>query len=630
MSETRHSDTTNFKEAPFLRIPTQQIDIHRRTTQEGIIYLKSSVPVQEHPYRMTARLPHWAHRKPEHVFLGKKNASGAWQTINYQQTWQQVQRLAQWLLDQQVSTDRPVAILAENGIEHALMAFAALHIGVPYSTISPAYATKSHDYTKLKFTIDTLTPGVIMVSDGPVFAPALQQIPHQAHIVYIQHAPDVSAPTAAFDDIVRTPVTEAVQQAHERITSDTIAKILFTSGSTGKPKGVINTHGNITTNWQQIVQVFPFMTEGFELIDWLPWNHTFGGNHNLGLTLYNGGSLYIDEGSPTPEGIKTTIANLRERRPTIYFNVPKGFEELIPYLRNDQELRTRFFSQLKLLFYAGAGMAQRVWDALEELAFLTTGKRLLISTGLGCTESSPSAMFNTHFGSFSGMLGVPVHGLELKLVPVAGKLEARYKGGNVMPGYWRNPQATAAAFDEEGFYKTGDALKFVNPADPNEGMIFDGRIAEDFKLNTGTWVSVGSLRADFIKAGRGLIRDAVITGHNRGYLGAIIFPEPDFLRTELGIEETDPDVLANDDRIMELVSDVLFRFFRQSTGSSNRIRRAMIAPFELSPILGEITDKGSINQRAVLQHRATYVEMLYEAPATIPIAFVDTFKDQPS
>lgn len=625
MNEKKLSAGMSFKSAPFLRIPTQPIDIRQRTTPEGIIYLKSSVAVKDHPRRMTDRLLHWAEHRPYRVFLGKRDGSGPWRTINFRDTWQSVQQLGQWLLDQKVTVERPLAILAENGIEHALMALAALHIGVPFSTITPAYATKSTDFKKLKFTIDTLRPKVIMVSNGKAFERALEAVAGNAQVVYIDNTPDLDIPTFAFDEIIRTPVTGSVQEAFERVTADTIAKVLFTSGSTGRPKGVINTHGNITTNWQQIVQVFPFMEEGFELIDWLPWNHTFGGNHNLGLTLYNGGSLYIDEGNPTPEGIKTTIENLRERKPTIYFNVPKGFEELIPYLRNDQKLRTNFFSELKLLFYAGAGMAQWVWDALEELAFQTTGKRLLISTGLGCTESSPSALFNTHFGSFSGMLGVPVPGLELKLVPVAGKLEARYKGGNVMPGYWRNPEATAAAFDEEGFYKTGDALKFVNPENPNEGMVFDGRIAEDFKLNTGTWVSVGNLRTNLIQAGRGLIWDAVITGHNRDYIGAIIFPNAEYLQSELGISDLHPGSVAENPAVSELVTHTLFRLQQQSKGSSTLIRRAMIAPFDLSPALGELTDKGSINQRAVINNRTEYVEMLYGAKSTIPISFIDTF-----
>ncbi|PHN01964.1 feruloyl-CoA synthase [Flavilitoribacter nigricans DSM 23189 = NBRC 102662] len=617
--------TAAFKEAPFLEIPTQKIDIRKRTTPAGISYLQSSLRLEPHPHRMTARLLHWAEHRPDRVFLGERDEAGQWRTISYRETLERVLSIAQWLLDQGVSPERPVAILAENCIEHALFALAALHIGVPHSTISPAYATKSSDFTKLKHAIEALTPGVIFVSNGSVFERALNAIPHRARVAYITNPPALAMGTDAFAAIATTKVSEAVGRAYENITPNTIAKVLFTSGSTGKPKGVINTHGNITTNWQQIVQVFPFMTEGFELIDWLPWNHTFGGNHNLGLTLYNSGSLYIDNGNPTPEGIKTTIANLRERRPTIYFNVPKGFEELIPYLKTDRTLRERFFSELKLLFYAGAGMAQHVWDTLEELSFQTTGKRLLIATGLGCTESSPSAMFNTQFGSFAGMLGVPVPGLELKLVPVAGKLEARYRGNNIMPGYWRNAEATAAAFDEEGFYKTGDALEFVDPDDPNAGMIFDGRIAEDFKLSTGTWVSVGSLRSSFVQAARGLIQDVVITGHNRDYIGAIVFPEPAYLRSELGITAGSPEDMADNPRLLEALGKVLQDFARQSTGSSRLIRKLIVAPFALSPALGELTDKGSINQNAVLRNRAAFVELLYGADAEIPVL---TIKDQ--
>ena len=386
---------------------------------------------------------------------------------------------------------------------------------------------------------------------------------------------------------------------------------MFTSGSTGLPKGVINTHHNITTNWQQIVQVFPTMQAGFTLIDWLPWNHTFGSNHNLGLTLFNGGSLYIDSGNPTPKGILNTVQNLREIQPDFYFNVPKGFEELIPFLKNDDELRTKFFSNLKFMFYAGAGMPQHVWDAYEELSFQTTGKRLLMSTGLGCTEACPSAMFNTHFGSFAGMLGVPVHGLELKLLSNAGKLEVRFKGENIMPGYWRNPEATSKAFDEEGFYITGDALKFVEDTDPNKGMVFDGRIAEDFKLDTGTWVSVGTLRAKLIAAGNGFIQDVVITGHDKPYIGAIVFLEAGYLKEKMNIKNKTAFEISENKEVNKLLDEIINNSKNNSTGSSTVIKKAIVAPFELSTENGEITDKGSINQRAILAHRAAIVERLY-------------------
>ncbi|MEZ4988866.1 MAG: feruloyl-CoA synthase [Saprospiraceae bacterium] len=598
--------------APFLKIPTQQIDIRKRE-EDGVIYLKSTLQVAEHPFRMTERLLRWADEKADSVFLGQRDENADWQIITYRETLQQVRAIAQWLIQQEASADRPVAIIAENGIRHALLALAALHIGVPYTTINPAYITKStDDYQKLRFTLDQLTPGVIAGDNGPAFTAAITAIAPDSKIVWLQPPPIYLPDHFAFEEVIRTTPTSEVDDAFERIQPDTIAKVLFTSGSTGQPKGVINTHQNITTNWQQITQVFPFMTEGFELIDWLPWNHTFGGNHNLGLTLYHGGSLYIDEGKPTPEGIRTTIMNLRERQPDIYFNVPKGFEELIPYLRSDQELRDHFFSRLKLLFYAGAGMGQHIWNALEELAYISTGKRLLISTGLGCTESSPSAMFNTVFGSFPSMLGVPVPGLELKLVPVSGKLEARYQGGNVMPGYWRNPEATAKAFDEEGYYKTGDALKFVDSSDPNAGMIFDGRIAEDFKLSTGTWVNVGNLRTHFIASGKGLIQDVVITGHNQDYVGAIVFPDPNHLNTHFGLSGATSADLNHHPVLRKVLQELINEFAGESTGSSNLIRKILIAPFALSPEKGELTDKGSINQRAVLTNRAEYVEWLYD------------------
>jgi feruloyl-CoA synthase len=603
----------HFKASPFLKIKTQTIDIQKKETPEGVIYLKSSTVLESRPFRMTERLIHWAKNTPETVFLGQRHEHNNWETIIYKETYEKVRSIAQFLINQGVTPEKPVAILSENSIEHGLLALAALHIGVPYSSITPAYSTnKSNDFSKLKHTIDLLTPSILMISGGESFENALAEIAEDRLVIYTKTASKGDYKAISFEQICETAATDAVEIAYNSILPETVAKILFTSGSTGLPKGVINTHNNITTNWQQIVQTFPIMKEGFELIDWLPWNHTFGGNHNFGLTLFNGSSLYIDGGNPTPQGIKKTVENLKERLPTIYFNVPKGFEELIPYLRADEELRKRFFSKLQMLFYAGAGMPQHVWDALEELSFETTGKRLLISSGLGCTESSPSALFNTTFGSFAGMLGVPVAGLELKLIPNGGKLEVRFKGENIMPNYWRNEEATAKAFDEEGFYITGDALKFVNPEDPNEGMIFDGRIAEDFKLNTGTWVSVGTLRAKFIETGKGFIQDLVITGHDKSFIGAIVFLEMDYLKTHFGIENALHEEIALNSAISAHLDKIVAEFKTQSTGSSTAIKKAIVSPFSLSAEKGEITDKGSINQRAVLGNRKEIVETIYQ------------------
>jgi feruloyl-CoA synthase len=600
------------KQTPFLKIPTIKIDIEATTNASGIVQLKSTIKLKKCPHRMTHRLMHWAQKTPDKVFLAQKNAAGIWQTLTYAETLKKVRTIARFLMQTNVSEERPIAILSENSLEHALIALAALHIGVPYSPIAPAYSLKSTDFDKLKHTIKLLTPALIFVQNGKQYEAALNAI--KTKNIEIVAVNDPLSNQTPFDSLlVERLGSIMVDIAYKRIEPSTIAKILFTSGSTGLPKGVINTHGNITTNWQQITQTFPFMENGgLTFIDWLPWNHVFGGNHNFGLTLFNGGSLYIDEGNPTPKGIHKTVENLRDIAPTMYCNVPKGFEDLIPFLKADKALCNNFFSNLKLFFYAGAGMPQHVWDALEQLAYETTGKRIMISTGLGMTETSPSSMFNVQFGSFAGMLGVPVAGLELKLVPNGGKLEARFRGKNVMPGYWRNPEATQKAFDTEGYYCTGDALKFVDENNPNAGMIFDGRIAEDFKLDTGTWVSVGVLKAKLIAAGKGLIQDAVITGHDRGFLGAIIFPELNYCKklAELNTE-MDVKIIVNTPSVLAALQDVLNDFSKESKGSSTLIKRAVFADFDLSIDKGEITDKGSINQRQILANRKKYVEMIY-------------------
>ena len=637
----------NLKKTPFLKIPTIKIDILKEVNERGVIVLKSAIDLKKRPYRMTARLMHWAKKTPDKVFIGQvmgsctpiegvtqshplNNPSGnmtvshpvntarTWQTLTYAETYEQVKSIAQYLLDSRVSTEKPLVILSENSIEHGLLALAALHVGLPYAPLAPAYSLRSTDYDKLRHTIDLLDPGLIFVQNGRQYEKALRAVAGQTPVVAVN---DPLEHHLVFSDISGTTPTKAVDAAYQNIQPETVAKILFTSGSTGLPKGVINTHGNITANWQQITQSFPFMANGgLTLMDWLPWNHTFGSNHNFGLTLFNGGSLYIDHGNPTPKGIEITLQNLRDIATTVYFNVPKGFEEILPHLRKDEALCRHFFSNLKMFFYAGAGMPQHVWDDLEALAFQTTGKRLLIGTGMGMTEASPSCLFNVHFGSFSGMIGVPVPGLEVKLVPDGGKLEARFRGANITPGYWRNQEATAKAFDEEGFYCTGDALKFVHAEDPNAGMVFDGRIADDFKLDTGTWVNVGVLKAKLIAAGRGLIQDAVITGHDRSFLGAIIFPELNYCKKLAGLgSDADIKTIVHAPAVLEALQTVLNDFFLQNTGSSTLIKRAVFADFSLSIDQGEITDKGSINQREILANRAEWVELLYQNPLSFPV-----------
>ena len=417
-----------------------------------------------------------------------------------------------------------------------------------------------------------------------------------------------------FDTLMNSQPTAAVDAAHAKVDHNTIAKILFTSGSTGMPKGVINTQRMLCANQAMISAGLAFIRdEPPVLVDWPPWNHTFGGNHDFGMVLDNGGSFYIDEGKPLPGAIEATVRNLRDIAPTIYLNVPKGFEMLLPYMRSDGALRERFFSRLKVMFYAGASLAQHVRDELQEIAVATTGERIIFISSLGSTETAPAAIACSWESEHAGNIGLPLPGMDLKLVPHDGKLEARMKGPNITPGYWRAPKLTAEAFDDEGFYKIGDALKFADPADPKKGLLFDGRLAEDFKLATGTWVSVGPLRAAFIAHFAPLVRDVVLAGADRDDIAALVFPDLDACRKlapDLAADVPAAALLA-DPRVTAEYGRLLTALAAVGRGSSSQIRRAVLLAEPPSLDIGEMTDKGSINQRAVLANRAALVEELY-------------------
>lgn len=609
---------TGSDQPTYLELDTISISINKEVRlQDGSVLLRSTIPLDPFPVKLTERLQHWAKASPDKVFLGQRTVAqagnAAWNTISYREALEKVRSLAQALLNRSVSKERPVIILSENSIEHGLMALAALYTGIPYSPVSPAYSLRSDNFDKLTHIFRLLTPGLIFVQDAKKYERALRAVARDVEVVSLVK-PEGSFNYSSFNDLLNTTPSVSVDAAHNSIKGDNVAKILFTSGSTGLPKGVINTHENLTCNLQQITQTFPFLKDAdLELVDWLPWNHTFGGNHNFGIVLYNGGSLYIDEGNPTPEGIAKTVNNLRDRKPTIYFNVPKGFESLIPFLKNENKLRAQFFGSLKMLFYAGAGMAQHLWDALEELSVETIGKKILIGTGLGCTESCPSALFASRPGGYAGLLGVPVPGLELKLVPREGKLEARYRGKNIFPGYWRQPELTAAAFDSEGFYCTGDALKFADERDVEKGMIFNGRLAEDFKLNTGTWVNVGILKAHLIAEGNGFIQDAVLTGHDNDFVGAIVLLDVNYCKSRYGLSaDVTLKELATHPQILNALTNILNRLAEKSSGSSTLIRRALIADFVLSIDRGEVTDKASVNQGMVLKNHPEVVKKIYD------------------
>ncbi len=492
-----------------------------------------------------------------------------------------MRRIGQGLIDLGLDADKPLAILSDNSIDHALLSLGAQHVGIPVAPISPAYSLMSKDFGKLKYIFELVKPGAVWTADAQRFAPALEA---------------VQAKPLSLDKLLETNPGSTLEREHAAVTGKTLAKILFTSGSTGLPKGVINTQGMLCANQQQIAQVWPFVEERPPVVvDWLPWNHTFGGNHNFNMVLRNGGALYLDGGKPMPGLVETTVRNLREVSPTLYFNVPRGFDLLLPFLEKDAELRANFFCDLDVVFYAAAALPQNLWDRLQKLA-AQEGRKPAMLSAWGSTETAPLAT-SVHFHmERPGVIGLPVPGCELKLVPAAGKLEVRVRGPNITPGYYRRDDLTKAAFDEEGFYCIGDAVRFADPDDPSKGVVFDGRVAEDFKLTTGTWVHVGAVRMALISAGNPLIQDAVITGHDRDDIGALLFLSP----AAKGM-----DVNAKLLQVLKAFS---------AEASSARVTRVMVMTEPPSIDANEITDKGYMNQRAILERRAALVEKLYAGP----------------
>ena len=595
--------------------------VSQRDGASGVRYLRAEQALQDYPARITDRLQHWAETAPDRSFMARREkradgSTGDWRHVTYAEAWGRARSIAQGLINRGLSIERPVVILSENDLEHAMLALGCMLAGVPFVPTSPPYSLISQDYDKLRHVIKTVTPGLVFAADGARYGKAIRATVASDIEVVLTTGQIDDRITTRFADLASTPATSAVAQAMQATGPDTIVKFLFTSGSTKLPKAVINTQRMWCANQQQMAQSMPVLAEAPPvLVDWLPWNHTFGGNHNFGMVLFHGGTLYIDDGKPTPTLMAETLRNLREIAPTVYFNVPTGFEAIASAMKTDDALRGKLLSRVKMFFYAGAALAQPIWDSLYESQEKEIGERVVMATGLGMTESGPFAIFVTNPNVKAGDLGVPTPGLELKLVDADGKTEVRYKGPNITPGYWRAPEATQEAFDEEGYFCTGDAVRFIDDSNIHLGLKFDGRIAEDFKLATGTFVSVGPLRAKIIAAGAPYVQDVVLTGINLKEVGALVFPTP-AVRALAGLAADAPLRAALDSAAVAAhFQKMLNELVATATGSANRIARLHLMHEPPSLDKGEVTDKGSINQRAVLLHREALVNGLHDDTA---------------
>ncbi|MEW6372861.1 MAG: feruloyl-CoA synthase [Pseudomonadota bacterium] len=576
-------------------------------------HVDAVTPLGPVPRRFTDRLVEGAQKHPERTLVAQRGLDGEWIRLSYADVLQRVRRIGQALLDRGLSEERPLVILSGNDLEHFQLALGAMYAGVPYSPLSPAYSLVATDPAKLRDLIEQLTPGAIYASDGNAYGRAIDAVLPDGVELILAGGEVAGRGATSFASLLETEPA-AIDVRNAQVGPATIAKFLFTSGSTKKPKAVITTHGMLCSNQQMLLQTFPFLGLAPPvLLDWLPWNHTFGGSHNVGIVLYNGGTLYIDDGRATRQDFGRTLRNLREIAPTVYFNIPAGFEMLAEALETDEVLAANFFSQVKLFFCAGAGLSQACWDHLDAVALKRCGETIRIMTGLGMTETSPSCTFGTGPIVKAGYVGVPAPGCKVKLVPVGDKLEARFHGPHVTPGYWRAPHLTAEAFDEDGYYCTGDALRFFDPAQPTLGFMFDGRIAEDFKLSSGTFVSVGPLRARVISQGAPYVQDAVVTGLNRATIGLLVFPRMDHCTELSGLPAGTPaaEVLASE-AVRSHFKRLLDTLNVDASGSSKRIERMLLLSEPPSIDHREQTDKGSINQAAVLNRRAALVDAMYD------------------
>jgi feruloyl-CoA synthase len=564
---------------------------------DGSTLLASEEPLEAYAPSMAQVFRHHATEHPDRLLAAERDGAG-WRELTWGEARASADALAQAFLDRGLGPARPLMVLSGNSLAHLQMLLGAYTAGVPVLPISTAYSLLSRDHERVRAIAALCSPGMVFAEDAQAFGPALDAL-----------RDSIPDQVVTIDELAATTPGEGVERAFAALGPDTVAKILFTSGSTGTPKGVLNTHRMLCSNQQALGQIWPFLrSEPPVLVDWLPWSHTFGGNHNLGQVLAFGGTLYIDDGKPAPQLFERTVDALRQHQPTVYYNVPAGFALLAPRLEQDPELAERFFSRLRFMFYAAAALPEALWERMRALADAVADRTIPLTSSWGATESAPAATSAHYAGSRCGCIGVPLPGVTVKLAPDGDKLEIRLKGPNVTPGYHANPVATTAAFDDEGFYRTGDAVRAVNPDDPSKGLMFDGRIAEDFKLVTGTWVTVGRLRAGLVSESGGLLGDAVITGHDRDYAAALAWVNQLEARRAFG-----EDVALDDPRLRERLTDALRRL-NAGAGSASRVERLLLLNEPPDLDAGEITDKGYVNQRRVVDRRAHAVACLYARP----------------
>jgi len=587
---------------------------------DGSLRLRLEQPLAPYPRRYTDRLVQWAQSRPEQVFLARRPIGGpsvgAWETLRYRETLAHVRAIGQGLLDRGLSVQRPVVILSENDFENQLLALACTHVGVPYVPLTPAYSLLSPDHAKLKSISARVHPGLVFASSARAYGNAARAAFPQAEFVATSRDGG-DAPATAFDSLRSTPPGLAVDAAYESLDPGQVVKVMFTSGTTGEPKGVMLTHRMLCSNRQQVLQAMPFLLEAPPvLVDWLPWHHTFGGTNNVGLALYCGGSYYIDPGRPLADAVQPTVDALREISPTIYYNTPAGLAALLPHLREDAALRACFFERLQLLYYGGAVLPPHTWAGLDDVAVRQLGRRVLIVSGIGSTECGPVPTTTSRDPGREPMVGLPVAGVEVKLAPVNDKLELRIKGDCVSPGYWNDEALTAASRDDEGFFCLGDAVTLVDPERPEAGLRFDGRLAENFKLSSGTWVHAGSLRSAVVAALSPLVMDVVLAGSGRDFVAALVFPDVAACRAldaELGLATNAAEVVA---------SLVVRRQFQQrldalaaaGTGSAGRVLRLSLEAEPATLDSGEMTAKFALSAAAVLRRRAAAVDELFAHP----------------